>query len=139
MTFDEAMAVLEDSSPIGHLAESFTFTLGDGASSSPALRSADDPTPDLSTPLTDVIAETLVNKAERKWRLVRMPERLAQRLERLAGETHLAHQQGRITLPTAFADAVPMWLVVERALDEVEARRARSARPRRPRQTPSSL
>jgi hypothetical protein len=135
MTFDEAMAVLEESDPIGTIAESFPITLGDGASSRPALQSADDPTPNLSTPLTDVTAVKRVNK----WTHLRIPTTLAGRLARLAGETHLAHQQGRITLPTAFADAVPMWLVVERALDEVEARRARSARPRRPRQTPSSL
>jgi predicted transcriptional regulator len=65
-----------------------------------------------------------------RWRTVRLPEDLASRLDRLAAETERAHREGRITLPSEHADRVPLWLAIERALDEVEARRVRSRKPR---------
>jgi hypothetical protein len=68
---------------------------------------------------------------DRKWRLVRMPEVLAQRLEVLAHAAAKAYSEGRRDLPAAMVDRVPMWFVVANALDEQEARRERSRRPRR--------
>ena len=38
----------------------------------------------------------------RRWRLVRMPESLAQRLERLAADAGLAYAEGRIDIPDEF-------------------------------------
>jgi hypothetical protein len=69
--------------------------------------------------------------ADRRWRLVRVPEALAQRLESLAADTGLAYAEGRLDLPTEFCERIPLWLVIERALDQVEAKRIRSARPRK--------
>lgn len=68
---------------------------------------------------------------DRKWRLVRMPEVLAQRLEVLAQAAAKAYSEGRRDLPAAMVDRVPMWYVIENALDEQAARRERSRRPRR--------
>jgi hypothetical protein len=67
----------------------------------------------------------------KKWRLVRMPEVLAQRLEVLAHAAEKAYSEGRRDLPAAMVDRVPMWFVVANALDEQEARRERSRKPRR--------
>jgi DNA-directed RNA polymerase sigma subunit (sigma70/sigma32) len=69
--------------------------------------------------------------AAQQWKMVRIPEHLAERLDALAEATHKAHVEGRITLPAQFADRVPTWLVIERLLAEVEARRERSRRPRK--------
>jgi hypothetical protein len=66
-----------------------------------------------------------------------VPERLAQRLERLADATRKAHVEGRIILPSAFADKPPLWLIVEHALNEQEDRRERSRRSRKPRPRPT--
>ena len=62
-----------------------------------------------------------------------MPVELAERLTAEAGEMLVAYGEGRLSLPTALADYVPAWFVIKVALDEREARRARSARPRRKR------
>ena len=56
-----------------------------------------------------------------RWRMVRLPEDLASRLDRLAAETERAHREGRIVLASEHADRVPLWLVVERLADEVES------------------
>jgi hypothetical protein len=66
----------------------------------------------------------------RRWRLVRVPEALALRLERLTAEMERAYSEGKVTVPNEQAERIPLWLVISRALDEQEARRARSARPR---------
>ncbi len=67
----------------------------------------------------------------KKWRLVRMPESLARRLEALARAAEKAYSEGRIDLPALAVDHVPLWYAVENALNEQEARRERSRRPRR--------
>jgi hypothetical protein len=72
-----------------------------------------------------------------KWRQVRVPEWLAERLERLRDETRKAHVEGRIKLPSAFADKPPLWLIIERALNEQEDRRKRSRRSRKPQPRPT--
>jgi hypothetical protein len=130
MDFDAAMEELERTHPIGPIADSFPFTLGEEPSSRPALASPDDATADLSTQDTDVTAETPVNMAKPRWTHVRVPVALAERLTRLAGEMLIAHGEGRVALPNAMAEKVPAWFVVQNALDEQEARRLRSNRPR---------
>jgi hypothetical protein len=132
MTFDAAMTAYEETSPIGTIADSFPITLPAEASSRPATASPDAGTSDHAITVYNANTLVHVNTAKpRKWRLVRMPEGLAVRLERLSGEMHAAYVEGRVTLPGSMAEAVPMWAVVENALDEQEARRARSNRPRR--------
>lgn len=99
----------------------------------PATASPDVGTTDHSIISDEANTRGHVNTAKpRRWRLVRMPEGLAARLERLSAEMHAAYGEGRVTLPAAMAEAVPMWFVVQNALDEQEARRERSRRPRRP-------
>jgi hypothetical protein len=66
----------------------------------------------------------------KKWRLVRMPEGLAQRLEVLAQAAEKAYSEGRRDLPAAVIDRVPLWFVVQDSLDHIEAKRARSKAPR---------
>jgi hypothetical protein len=41
-----------------------------------------------------------------------------------------AHGEGRVSVPTELCEHIPVWYVIQAALDEVEARRARSNRPR---------
>jgi hypothetical protein len=72
----------------------------------------------------------LTMPSDKRWTHVRVPVRLAERLNALAGEMLIAHGEGRLTLPNAMAEYVPLWHVIERALDEVESRRERSRRPR---------
>ncbi len=69
-------------------------------------------------------------KGARKWRLVRMPESLARRLEVLARAAEKAYSEGRRDLPAAMVDRVPLWYAIANALDEQEARRERSRKPR---------
>lgn len=66
--------------------------------------------------------------------MVRLPTTLAERLDRLADKTEKAYREGRVELPPEHADHVPLWLVVERMLTEVEAKRERSRRPRKRKQ-----
>lgn len=81
----------------------------------------------------DAHTQGTVNTAKRRSTHIRLPVELAERLERMAREMLQAHAEGRIALPSAMCERVPLWLVIERALDEQEARRARSnrSRPRR--------
>lgn len=62
--------------------------------------------------------------------LIRVPNALAARLRRLRDEMQAAHSEGRITVPNELADHIPVWWLIETALNEVEGRRLRSARPR---------
>jgi hypothetical protein len=73
--------------------------------------------------------------AAKRWRVIRVPEDLARRLDRLAGEMLIAYGEGRVTVPNSMAEYIPPWFIVETALNEVEARRERSRRPRRPKQS----
>lgn len=131
MTFDQAMAAYEEAHPVGTIADSFPFTPGGEASSSPATASPDAETADLSTPADDCSREPRVNMPKRRWTHVRVPVGLAERLAALAGEMLIAHGQGRLTLPNSMAEYVPAWFAIENALNEQEARRERSRRPRR--------
>jgi hypothetical protein len=49
----------------------------------------------------------------------------------------VAHTQGRVKVPNDLAEHIPLWFVIQGALDEVEARRVRSNRSR-PAKTSSS-
>jgi hypothetical protein len=68
--------------------------------------------------------------AAQRWRMVRVPERLAQRLDELAEAMMKAHVEGRIILPASMCEQVPIWAAIESAVDHQEAKRARSRRPR---------
>lgn len=75
--------------------------------------------------------EGAVNTSKPRSTHVRMPVQLAQRIARLRDEAQRAYREGRIDVPSTMVDFVPAWFVIERALDEQEARRARSNRPRK--------
>jgi hypothetical protein len=66
-----------------------------------------------------------------KWTHVQVPTELAERLMIQAGEALLAHGEGRITLQSSMVEYVPVWWVIQNALNEQEARRERSRRPRK--------
>jgi hypothetical protein len=68
--------------------------------------------------------------SNKKWRLVRMPETLACRLEDLARAAEKAYAEGRRDLPALMVEKVPLWFVIQNALDEQDARRQRSRRPK---------
>lgn len=64
----------------------------------------------------------------KKWRIIRVPVEIAQRLDRLGAEFEEAHVLGHMHLPNAFAEKVPKYYVIERGLNELEGHRARSSR-----------
>jgi hypothetical protein len=66
----------------------------------------------------------------KRWTHIRVPVELAERITRLAEATETAYAEGRIELPNAMAEHVPLWFVIANAIDEQEARRERSRRPR---------
>jgi hypothetical protein len=66
----------------------------------------------------------------KRWTHVRVPTELAERLMIQAGEALIAHGEGRINLPSSMVEYVPVWWVIQNALNEQEARRERSRRPR---------
>jgi hypothetical protein len=70
--------------------------------------------------------------------LVRVPIALATRLARLRDEMQAAYTEGRIDVPGGLCEHIPVWYVIESALNEVEARRVRSGRPRAKHQEPAS-
>jgi hypothetical protein len=129
--FDGAMAVLEEAHAVAAIGDAFPHYPAGNGSSRPALASPDAGTSDHATPADDCSREPRVNMLKpRRWRLVRVPEHLARRLERLSAEMMAAYQEGRVALPNSMAEAVPMWAVIENALNEQSARRERSRRPR---------
>jgi hypothetical protein len=71
-----------------------------------------------------------------QWTHIRVPIDLAGRLDRLVAEMGRAYSEGRLSVPNAMCERIPAWYVIQSALDEVEARRARSARPRAGRRQP---
>jgi hypothetical protein len=87
---------------------------------------------------TDAIAEGSVNMKATPSTHVRVPVEMARRLERLLERTKRAYAGGRLSVPPAMADRIPVWYVIQKALDEQEARRERSRRPR-PRKVPATV
>jgi hypothetical protein len=61
---------------------------------------------------------------------IKFPEDLFARIERLREQLQAAYGEGRIDVPTEHCEHIPLWYVIQAALDEVEARRVRSNRPR---------
>src|SRR5437016_665166 len=61
---------------------------------------------------------------------IRVPTYLRARLSRLRDEVQVAYTEGRVEVPNDLVKHIPVWFVIEDALDEVEARRVRSNRPR---------
>lgn len=96
----------------------------------PATGLAADGTADHAIASDDRNTRGHVNTAKGRWTHVRVPVGLAGRLARLADDMHAAYVRGRVELPGSMAERIPVWYVIQAALDEVESRRARSARPR---------
>jgi hypothetical protein len=67
----------------------------------------------------------------RRWRVVRIPETLGERLDVLVEQMQRAYAEGRLDVPTAMCERIPPWYAIQAALDEQAARRVRSRRPRR--------
>jgi hypothetical protein len=59
-----------------------------------------------------------------------LPTALAHRLRRLRDEMQRAYTEGRLDVPTEHGERIPLWYVIESALNEVEQRCVRSGRPR---------
>lgn len=66
-----------------------------------------------------------------EWKMVRVPADLAVRLASMAAEMEKAHIEGRAMLPGEFAEHCPIHHVIERALTEMEAHKARGKAPKR--------
>lgn len=75
-------------------------------------------------------------KRESKYRMVRLPKALAERVDRIADEMLETYETGRGCQNVPLTERgqqvyFSMATVIERALDEMEDHRARSKRPRR--------
>lgn len=68
--------------------------------------------------------------AVRRWKTVRVPLDLAERLERLARSLEDAHSTGRAPLPPHLVEGVPLHHVIARAVDDLEGHRERARAPR---------
>jgi hypothetical protein len=66
-----------------------------------------------------------------KWRMIRIPVELADRLDRLARHAERAHIEGKIQLPNEMVCHCPHHYVITQALDNLEGHRTRSRAPRR--------
>jgi hypothetical protein len=132
MTFDEAMDAYDAANPVGTIAEAPSITLGGEAPGRPATASPAVGTADLSDPTDDRSHEPRVNMPKpARWTHIRVPVELARRIDRLTGELRAAYSAGRVEIPSAMCERIPAWYTIANALDEQEARRARSARPRK--------
>jgi hypothetical protein len=60
---------------------------------------------------------------------IRVPSNLRDRLRRLRDEMQLVYSDGRVEVPNDLVEQIPLWFVIQAALNEVEARRARSNWP----------
>ena len=60
------------------------------------------------------------------WANMRIPKGLHERLTARAADMLAAHQDGRSALPSQHVEHVPLYHVIERALDELDGHRARA-------------
>jgi hypothetical protein len=72
----------------------------------------------------------------KRWTHIRVPTVLAARLNLLRDKMQVLYAEGRIEVPNEHVEHIPLWYVIQDALDEKEARRVRSNR-RRPAKPPS--
>jgi len=64
--------------------------------------------------------------------LIRIPASMKTRVERLRDELQASYEAGRISLPDGIdCERIPLWFVLERALDELEDHRSRSRKSRK--------
>lgn len=61
-----------------------------------------------------------------EWQNLRVPKALHARLAELAAGMLRAHEEGRVPLPSEHVDGVPLYAVIERALDELDGHRTRA-------------
>jgi hypothetical protein len=66
-----------------------------------------------------------------EWSNLRIPKALHERLMKVAADMLLAHQEGRVPLPSEHVERVPLYAVIERALDEREGHQERARRQAR--------
>ena len=67
----------------------------------------------------------------KKWRMVRLPAELADKLDEIAARMLESHEKGRSELPGDYCERVPLHYVVQRAVEELEDHRARSRKSSR--------
>lgn len=63
---------------------------------------------------------------------IRIPDYLKTRIDRLSEELRESYMAGRVDLPAGInPETIPRWAVIVKALDELEAHRARAKKSRR--------
>jgi hypothetical protein len=61
-----------------------------------------------------------------EWLNLRVPRALHARLTAAAADMLRAHEEGRVPLPSEHVEGVPLYAVIERALDELDGHRTRA-------------
>jgi hypothetical protein len=73
-----------------------------------------------------------------EWQNLRIPRELHGRLAAAAEAALAAHEEGRSALPSEYVERVPLYFVIQQALDEQDAHRERARKQSRAKARPAA-